>query len=176
MVPTVDKGLTSRLGMLPIMQWLVSLERNPQPTRNLLTIERLQGWAMLAYYPLEHLYYLRSHGIIPSSVPSPFSLFSKTKRIKLDANKLGMWSCRFWAFYILLHFAHLMEDRKLLEARQRTLRKGKGTGLNTEEKQDMCQKWDMFWSEVVTNLAYFPFSLHWCVTPSNLWNMLKRHL
>ena len=59
-----------------------------------------------------------------------------------------------------------MEDKKLLEARQRTLRKGKGTGLNTEEKQDMYQKWDMFWSEVVTNLAYFPFSLHWCVAPS----------
>jgi len=116
---------------------------------------------MLAYYPLEHLYYLRSHDIIPSSVPSPFSLFSRTKRIKLDAGKLGMWSCRFWAFYILLHFAHLMEDKKLLEARQRTLRKGKGTGLNTEEKQDMYQKWDMFCSEVVTNLAYFPFSLHW---------------
>jgi hypothetical protein len=79
-----------------------------------------------------------------------------------------MWSCRFWAFYILLHFAHLREDKKLLEARQRTLRKGKGTSLNIEEKQDMCQKWDMFWSEVVTNLAYLPFSLHWCVTPSKL--------
>lgn len=153
--------LTALLGMLPIVQWLVSLERNPQPTRKLLTIERLQAWAMLAYYPLEHLYYLRSHGILPSSIPSPFSLFSHKKRIKLDANKLALWSCRFWAFYVLLHFVHLMEDKKLLEARQRSIRKGKGTGLNAEQKQDMSQKWNMFWSDVVTNLAYFPLTLHW---------------
>ena len=149
------------LGMLPIVQWLVSLERNPQPTRKLLTIERLQAWAMLAYYPLEHLYYLRSHGILPSSIPSPFSLFSNAKRIKFDANKLALWSCRFWAFYVLLHFAHLMEDKKLLEARQRSIRKGKGTSLDAEQKQDISQKWDMFWSEAVTHLAYFPLTLHW---------------
>jgi hypothetical protein len=153
--------LKALLGMLPIVQWLVSLERNPQPTRKLLTIERLQAWAMLAYYPLEHLWYLRSHGIIPSSIPSPFSLFSNVKRIKLDANKLGLWSCRFWALYVFLHFVHLREDMKLLEARQRSIRKGKGTGLNAEQKQDMSQKWNMFWSDVATNLAYFPITLHW---------------
>ena len=50
---------------------------------------------------------------------------------------------------------------KLLEARQRSIRKGKGTGLNAEQKQDMSQKWNMFWSDVVTNLAYFPITLHW---------------
>ncbi|KAK2460297.1 hypothetical protein APHAL10511_007686 [Amanita phalloides] len=149
-------------GMLPIVQWLVSLERTPQPTRKLLTIERLQGWAMLAYYPLEHLSYLRSHGIIPSNIPSPFSLFSSVpRRIKLDAGKLALWSCRFWALYVILHFVHLKEDKNLLEARQRSLRKGKGTGLNAEEKRDMRQKRDMFWSEVVTNLAYFPLTVHW---------------
>ncbi|KAF8631367.1 hypothetical protein AX15_002424 [Amanita polypyramis BW_CC] len=148
-------------GMLPIVQWLISLERNPQPTRKLLTIERLQGWAMLAYYPLEHLYYLRSHGILPSTIPSPLSLFFNVKRIKLDANKLALWSSRFWALYVILHFAHLKEDKELLEARQRSLRKGKGTGLSVEEKQDIHQKWNMFWSDAVTNLAYFPMTIHW---------------
>ena len=116
---------------------------------------------MLAYYPLEHLYYLRSHGILPSTIASPLSLFPS---VKLDANKLAKWSSRFWMLYVVLHFAHLKEDKKLLEERQRSLRKGKGTGLSAAEKQDMCQKWDTFWSGVMTNLVDLPIAIHWYVT------------
>ncbi|KAG6830872.1 hypothetical protein H0H92_014237 [Tricholoma furcatifolium] len=149
-------------GLLPIVKWLISLEHSPQPTRNLLTIERLQGLAMLAYYPLEHISYLLSHGLIPSTIPSISALFSRTgRRISLDANKLGIWSTRFWAFYVLLQFAHLREDKKLLQARQRSLRKGKGTGLSSVEKKELQQRWDAYWTELVTNLAYLPLTIHW---------------
>lgn len=149
-------------GLLPIVQWLVSLERNPQPTRKLLTIERLQGWSMLAYFPLEHLSYLLSHGLIPSTIPTIwFFISSSAKRIKLNANVLGMWSSRFWALYVLLQFAHLREDRKLLELRQRNLRKAKGVGLTLAEKQELRQRWDAYWSEVITNLGYLPLTIHW---------------
>jgi hypothetical protein len=117
---------------------------------------------MLAYYPLEHLYYLGSHGIIPSSIPSPFSIFSeKKKNLALDFNKLGLWSCRFWAIYVVLHFAHLLEDRKLLKQRHSSIRKAKGTGLTKDEKKEMQQRWDAFWSEVVINLGYLPLTIHW---------------
>ncbi|KAF8150061.1 hypothetical protein B0H34DRAFT_732268 [Crassisporium funariophilum] len=149
-------------GLLPIFQWLVSLERSPPATRNLLTIERLQGWSMLAYYPLEHLYYLGSHGIIPTMITSPTSLFSsKKRRISLDPNTLSVWSCRCWAAYVVLHFAHLVEDRKLLMQRHRSLRKAKGTGLTQAEKREMQQRWDAFWSEVIINLGYLPLTVHW---------------
>ncbi|GLB40261.1 putative peroxisomal biogenesis factor 11 (PEX11) [Lyophyllum shimeji] len=149
-------------GLLPIIQWLVSLERNPQPTRTLLTIERLQGWSMLAYYPLEHLSYLLSHGLIPSTIYTITSLFSSSaKPIRLNANVLGMWSCRFWALYVLLQFAHLREDRKLLRLRERNLRKAKGVGLTPAEKQELKQRRDAFWSEVITNLGYLPLTIHW---------------
>jgi len=149
-------------GLLPIVQWLISLERNPQPTRNLLTIERLQGWSMLAYYPLEHLYYLCSHGVIPSTVPSLGSFFSSTaKPIMLEPNTLGIWSCRFWALYVVLQFAHLREDRMLLQLRQRALRKARGTGLTPTEKQELQQRWDAYWNEVVVNLGYLPLTIHW---------------
>jgi len=149
-------------GLLPIFQWLISLERTPPATRTLLTIERLQGWSMLAYYPLEHLYYLGSHGIIPTQIPSPTSFFSSKKRtIDLDPGKLGTWSCRFWAIYVVLHFAHLVEDRKLLKQRHSSIRKTKGTGLTNEERAEMEQRWDAFWSEVVINLGYFPLTIHW---------------
>ncbi|GAW05182.1 glutamyl-trna amidotransferase subunit a [Lentinula edodes] len=53
-------------GLLTIIKWMISLEHNAQPTRKLLNIERLQGWSMVGYYPLEHLSYLVSHDILPS--------------------------------------------------------------------------------------------------------------
>lgn len=144
------------------MQWLISLERTPPATRNLLTLERLQGWSMLAYYTLEHLSYLLFHGVIPSKVPNILSFFSSSDRqISLDANGLSIWSCRFWALYVFLQFAHLREDFILLRARQKNLRKGKGTGLSSIEKKELQQRWDAYWSDFVTNLGYLPLTVHW---------------
>ncbi|TFK59835.1 hypothetical protein BDN72DRAFT_780200 [Pluteus cervinus] len=150
-------------GLLPIFTWLISLERHPQATRNLLTIERLQGWSMLGYYPLEHLFYLSSHGIIPSSIPSIRSLFTPSaKPIELKPGVLGMWSCRFWALYVALQFAHLREDRKLMLLRQRSMRRASGgTGLSSAEQEELKQRWDAYWSQVLVNLADFPLTIHW---------------
>ncbi|KAJ8455587.1 hypothetical protein ONZ45_g18899 [Pleurotus djamor] len=153
-------------GLLPIIQWLVSLERNPQPTRRLLNIERLQGWSMLAYYPLEHLYYLLSHSLIPAHIPSIKSLISsKSKPTKLDANALGMWSTRFWALYVVLQILHLREDRQLLRAKEKSLLKATrapvGSGLSPSEKKELDDRWDTFWNEVVVNLGYLPLTVHW---------------
>ncbi|KAH7884424.1 hypothetical protein F5I97DRAFT_1889451 [Phlebopus sp. FC_14] len=147
-------------GMLPILQWMIALERNPPPTRALLNIERLQGWCMLAYYPLEHLYYLRAHNLIPSTIPSMLPLVRRaSKRIHLNANALAMWSCRAWAVYVILQFAHLMEDRNLLMMRERNLKKGKGAvGQNKENLRD---RWDAFWNEFVANSANLPLAIHW---------------
>ncbi|KAF9466618.1 peroxisomal biogenesis factor 11 [Collybia nuda] len=149
-------------GLLPIIQWLISLERNPQPTRCLLTIERLQGWSMLVYYPLEHLSYLTSHDILPTTIPNLLYLFSpKTKPIALSPGTLGIWSCRFWAIYVALQFAHLWEDRKLLQLRQRTLKRAKGTGLTPGEKQELKERWNAYWYELIANLGNLPLTIHW---------------
>ncbi|TFK49947.1 hypothetical protein OE88DRAFT_1632182 [Heliocybe sulcata] len=150
-------------GLLPIVQWLISLERNPPPTRRLQVIERLQGWSMLAYYPLEHLYYLRAHNIIPSSLPSFTSWFSiKGKPVGVDANAMGMWSCRFWALYVALQFAHLGEDRKLLKMTERSIAKSKGKDPATVvEQEDLRKRWSAFWNEVAANIGYLPLTLHW---------------
>ena len=88
---------------------------------------------MLAYYPLEHLYYLLSHSVIPDKIALPsltaFVPFIRTrpsdKHIPLDLGKLGLWSTRFWAAYVVLQLAHLREDGKLLRMRERTLSKTK---------------------------------------------------
>ncbi|KAH8100990.1 hypothetical protein BXZ70DRAFT_892779 [Cristinia sonorae] len=160
--------LSNIWGLLPIVQWLTSLERNPPPTRKLHTIERLQGWSMLCYYPLEHLYYLLSHSVIPSQLPRPaiFSLFSAAsssntdKTINLDAGIISRLSVRFWALYVFLQFAHLREDRKLLKQRERALGKSKATTAQAE-LVDLRKRWDAFWGQVVVNLGYAPLTLHW---------------
>jgi hypothetical protein len=160
----VHNGFIAPPGILPIVQWLISLEHNPQaiPTRKLLTIERLQGWSMLAYYPLEHIYYLRSHEIIPATIPSLASLFSASaKPIHLNSDAIGIWSTRFWALYVMLQFVHLKEDWKLIKMRERTLRKAKGTGLSPAEKTELRHRWDAYWNEVVVNVGYLPLTMHW---------------
>lgn len=115
-------------GILPIIQWLTSLERAPPPTRTLVTIERLQGWAMLAYYPLEHLAWLVGHAVLPA--PTIFGGKARAGKGKrrgwtIEAGTLGVWSCRCWAVYVVLQFAHLREDMRLLRMRERAVGKMK---------------------------------------------------
>jgi len=118
---------------------------------------------MLAYYPLEHIYYLCFHGIIPSSIPSLSSLFSGTgKKISLNTNAIGKWSCRFWALYVVLQFAHLQDDRKLLQLRERSLIKAKGKApAVTGELEELGKRWDSYWNEVIANIGYLPLTIHW---------------
>ena len=117
---------------------------------------------MLAYYPLEHLYYLCSHEVIPTVIPSLGSFLRATgKPYKLDIDAMGIWSCRFWAFYVVLQFAHLWEDRKLLQMRERALRKGKGSSLNETEKQELKQRWSAHFNEIIVNVGYLPLTVHW---------------
>jgi hypothetical protein len=155
------------LGILPIFQWLISLERNRPPTRALLTIERLQGWSMLFFYPLDHLSYLLNHGVVSaSSLPAGPSALSSPSAAPgapvLDANKLSLWSCRFWGLYVALQFAHLREDRKLLIARQRALIKAKAKGPPLEiERAELRKRWDAYYNELLVNLSYFPMTIHW---------------
>ncbi|KAG1744049.1 uncharacterized protein EDB91DRAFT_1246930 [Suillus paluster] len=147
-------------GLLPIFQWMISMERNPPPTRTLHTIERLQGWSMLGFYPLEHLYYLRAHNLIPTSIPSLSAILGRSsKRISLNENRLIIWSCRCWLLYTVLQFAHLREDIKLLLTRQKNLRKGKG--FSADDKEDLRKRWDALLNELVANTANLPLALHW---------------
>jgi hypothetical protein len=89
-------------------------------------------------------------------------MFFREKSLTLDPERLGLWSCRFWAVYVFLQFAHLHEDRKLLQHRQKTLRKAaKGTGLTSSEKQELARRWDAWWSELVVNIGYLPLTIHW---------------
>jgi hypothetical protein len=139
---------------------------------------------MLLYYPLEHLSYLLSHSVIPTSVPSPSSFISnipfvssflssgssvKLNEVHLDANVLSIWSTRFWAAYVGLQFLHLREDAKLLGRRERSIAKAKGkagsggTAAYEVEKAEVRKRWDALLNELVVNLGYLPLTIHWLV-------------
>ncbi|KAF9243424.1 hypothetical protein BU15DRAFT_86395 [Melanogaster broomeanus] len=147
---SVATSFTSFASVIGDFKMLGRFWGSPPPTRALLTIERLQGWSMLVYYPLEHLYYLRARDLIPATIPSTFHL---------NSNALAMWSCRAWAVYVILQFAHLREDRKLLLMREKHLKKGKGVVI--EDKEDLRNRWDAFWNEFVANSANLPLAIHW---------------
>lgn len=138
------------------------MERTPPSNRRLLTIERLQALAMLAYYPLEHLYYFGSHKIYRYPVK------------KLST--LAVWSCRAWAVYVFLHFLHLREDFKLLDERETELARNALAEKKVEtgdlvpadyaatkaeykalQKKRRALKLDLF-----VNLVNLPQCLHWC--------------
>lgn len=86
------------------------------------------------------------------------------KSISLDIGTLGIWSTRFWAAYVMLQFAHLAEDRRLLKSRERALKKEKGK-LAPEEKlldmKEIASRWDALYNEFVVNLGYLPLTIHW---------------
>ncbi|WFD30369.1 hypothetical protein MSPP1_001388 [Malassezia sp. CBS 17886] len=154
-------------GVLPIIQWLISLERVPPPTRLLLVLERLQGWSMVLFYPMEAVAYLAMHNVI-TMAPA-------------RVNRLYLWACRFWALYVGLQLMHLVEDNRLLRLRAKALERSRGhpypapkkdaahsTESLTDEQQvtrrmwaDLNQRKDAILTEVWVNIGYLPLTLHW---------------
>lgn len=135
-------------GVLPIIQWLIALERAPPPTRRLHTIERTQGWSMLVFYPLQQLSFLRTHNLAP--VPER----------RVGDRAVALWSTRFWMAYVVLQLAHLREDRVLLVLRQRALL-GPREKVQPQERAELARRWDAWYNELAVNLSYLPMTIHW---------------
>lgn len=171
-------------GILPIIKWMIGLERTPPPTRLLHNIERIQGWSMLAYCPMEAVAYLGSHGILP--VPAAVM------------NAFWLWGSRFWALYVGLQLLHLVEDNRLLRLRAKALERSRGhptpnkiqlnsngylpsSGASTpaiseksgagSEQVITRRMWDelddrkaAILNELWVNLGYLPLTIHWSCT------------
>jgi hypothetical protein len=89
--PVADFRILLRYyGLVPLTQWIIYSELHPAPNQKLQFLTRAQNIVNVLYYPLEHTYWLALHQIIPMS--------DKTR------DKIGMWSCRFWAAYVVSLF------------------------------------------------------------------------
>ncbi|KAE8212586.1 hypothetical protein CF327_g3776 [Tilletia walkeri] len=162
-------------GILPIVKWMIALERTPPPTRLLHNLERIQGWSMLIYCPLEAVAYLGMHSILPISTSKQ--------------NACWLWGSRMWALYVVLQLLHLVEDNRLLRLRARALERSRGhppplpRSINasttseksatasvalTEEQTETKGLWnelhdrkEAILNELWVNLGYLPLTVHW---------------
>ena len=123
--------MKSFTGFFTTIRWLITLERQPYTTRKLKTIERLQAWSILIYYPLEHISYLLNHALIPSevrltkSVPSTLETKARGTTIKLDSGSITRASIGFWGIYTVLQLVRLRDDIKEVNAKARLVNKSK---------------------------------------------------
>ncbi|WWC71443.1 uncharacterized protein I206_105399 [Kwoniella pini CBS 10737] len=181
-------------GLLPILTWLLSLHPNPlQSIPKLVysinkqglaafsspkTLPTLQALSLLLYYPLEHLTWLYSKGVIPLNAQR--------------AAKAGLWSVRFWALYVLLDiyklrqtYSSLLQRTKLLrnskpeikekEAEGYELSKSEQTPVQQSTEEDkitmkgaLTKDWKVWKNDVMINAGYAPLTVHWS-TPGGLW-------
>ncbi|KAJ3023683.1 UNVERIFIED_CONTAM: hypothetical protein HDU68_008505 [Siphonaria sp. JEL0065] len=157
-VPVGDTRVLLRYyGLIPLFQWIIFSERNPPSTPFLRLIYRLQNLANLGYYPLEHIYYLASHKVI--------QLTEETK------NRVGIWSCRFWAAYVTLYFLQLHQEHRLLENRQLQLSQRQRSNAEPKEvlraeQKAISNEYQSLIVNTIINSAYFPLTLHWSVEKS----------
>lgn len=156
-------------GLLPMIQWLITIERTPPPTKLLLQIERIQAWSMVAYCPMEAIAYLGYHKVL---------------NVSTDAqNWLWKHALRLWLLYIVLQFVHLVEDNRLLRLRAKALERSRGhpqprvvkgstepSAPPSEDQQVTRRMWDEIRdrkSAIMTQfwiyIGYLPPSIHWAV-------------
>ncbi|XAO26054.1 hypothetical protein I312_104888 [Cryptococcus bacillisporus CA1280] len=185
-------------GLLPIIQWILSLHPKPLAalksfliSGNLVqvfgsqkTLPTLQALAMLAYYPLEHVSWLGSKGVLPIS---PLAL-----------SKAALWSVRFWAVYVVLEIYKLHNSYRELSERTRALQLSRpevtiseatdyefqndkedrfseklGPSIRHEgeatSRQALANEWETWKRRVLVNGAYAPLTIHWS-TPGGIWS------
>ncbi|CAO3624892.1 unnamed protein product [Mucor hiemalis] len=151
-------------GLLPMVQYMNYIEFNQPSSKLALTIERLQNWANVIYYPLEHIYWLGAHEVIPIS--------------EEKTNKIGMWSCRFWAAYVILEYGRLAEQYRNLRTRETGLLKRiKAGDIETHEDPEAemasikAERTSMIVNTCI-NTGYLPLTVHWSLERSSFPDVL----
>ncbi|KAI8379556.1 peroxisomal biogenesis factor 11 [Radiomyces spectabilis] len=151
-------------GLLPMIQYMNYLEFHPPASKLALAIERIQNWCNVIYYPLEHTYWLGAHQIIPLS--------------EEKTNKIGMWSCRFWAAYVVLEYGRLFEQYRDLRKREMSLLKRIKSGdiaSNDDPEAEMAsikaERSSMIVNTLI-NSGYLPLTVHWSLEHSTFPDVL----
>ncbi|KAI9498917.1 peroxisomal biogenesis factor 11 [Zychaea mexicana] len=140
-------------GLLPMVQYMNYLEYNPPKTSLALNIERVQNLSMIIYYPLEHVYWLAAHNVLPVS--------------EQKTNSIGIWSCRFWAAWVVMEYGRLAEQYRLMKKRETGLLKRiKAGDIETDEDPEAemasikAERASIFVNTMI-NSGYLPLTVHW---------------
>ncbi|KAI9029915.1 peroxisomal biogenesis factor 11 [Phycomyces nitens] len=151
-------------GLLPLVQYMNYIEYNPPASPVALSIERLQNWCNVIYYPLEHIYWLGAHQIIPLS--------------QKKTDFIGMWSCRFWAAYVVLEYGRLADQYQGLKGRETGLLKRMKAGdIEADEDPEAemasikAERNSMLINACI-NTGYLPLTVHWSLEKSSFPDVL----
>lgn len=137
-----DIRIFNRLwGLIPLSVWAADTWARPPEDPVQRKIVYAQVLANLVYQPLENVAYLAMHGVLPVS-PSA-------------QGKLWIYSCYLWALHVVLELFRLSYEYRLAKKEAKELGKSKEKG---SVKVNMSETW---WRSLVTNVAYFPLTLHW---------------
>eukprot|EP00842_Homolaphlyctis_polyrhiza_P005152 jgi/Hompol1/5638/HPOL_004608-RA len=164
-------------GLINLAQYVIKSELSPPQSPILRTVIRLQNVANAAYYPLEHVYWLALHKVIEISDEL--------------RDKIGMWSCRCWAAYVVLYFYQLYEEKSVLDHRRAALKRALAANsaaktsqaVSTADPSSQKAQWDAeaikaeriaireesnaLLLNTIVNTAYFPLTVHWSLESSS---------
>ncbi|KAJ2395920.1 hypothetical protein GGI23_004116 [Coemansia sp. RSA 2559] len=141
-------------GLVPMAQYVRYAEQFPAPSQLLQWLDRTMNLSLCIYYPLEHIYWLGAHQVLPFS----------DKVVDLS----GYWSCRFWAAWVALQFVHLGEEYRLIKGRkQKIYTQDKMDAAKMQEELDSVDAAAKSWRiQLLINACYFPLTLHWSIRGS----------
>ncbi|KAJ3101529.1 hypothetical protein HDU97_001278 [Phlyctochytrium planicorne] len=132
-------------GLLPLVQWIIYSEENPPATPYLKLLYRLQNLVNLAYYPLEHIWWLGAHKVIPISEKTLNS--------------------------VVLYFLQLQQEASSLARRSKALveraRKGEDKTKLKAESKALADESNALVMNTIINTAYFPLTVHWSLENSS---------
>ncbi|KAJ2807122.1 hypothetical protein H4R20_001413 [Coemansia guatemalensis] len=136
-------------GLVPMSQFIRYGEQFPAPTPLLQWLNRVMNLSLVCYYPLEHIYWLGAHRIIPLA----------DNLVETS----GYWSCRFWAAWVALQFVHLGEEYRVIKnRRQQIFTQGKSDAIKMQQELDAIDAEKRSWNiQLLINACYFPLTLHW---------------
>jgi hypothetical protein len=137
------RTLLRLFGLLPIIQWYDNLSQVAHPpSRYTHTLEKLQALSLLCYYPLEHVAFFASRGILPGFKPSTLV-------------RMGRASCQFWMAYTVFKLLHIFEDMRVQAVQRSQAGISSGAEMSVKERNTR--------ESLIVNGAYFPMTVHWCV-------------
>lgn len=142
-------------GILPIIKWLSAMERAPRSadssgSRLPLTLERLQGLSMLAFYILESISFFSSPAapILPQSIITP-----------ARSGLAQLWAVRAWGLYTAIQLANLVGQHIALTKEERALAKMETT-VN-HPANNIKKKKAAVTLSLLENGAFAPLIVHW---------------
>ncbi|KAF2653831.1 hypothetical protein K491DRAFT_500517 [Lophiostoma macrostomum CBS 122681] len=120
------------------------------------------AWAQIAscttFQIIENVAYLASKGVL-DGLPGWTGEEGKRREVKWWA-----WSSRFWAAHVVLEFGRLWT---IWRYQDQDAGGGHAHGVSDGEKEDKLKMVEkkredrIWWRDVVSNVAYFPLTMHW---------------